>query len=294
MTVPIALQLYTVREALAEDFAGVIERIADIGYVGVEPIFNLPGTTTEEAAKLFEELGLEVPSTHVPLPLGEDRNRVLDVMAAFHCRRLISMKGPDSFETLDLIRQTCDLFNEAYAVAAENGMAFGIHNHWWECQQVAGRYVYQVMLEHLEPAIFFELDTYWVQTAGLDPVQVVKELGPRVPLLHIKDGPAVKDEPQVAVGDGALDVPRIVQVAEGTAEWLIVELDRCATDIMAAVERSYQYLYDVMASAFCEAIPTFVQQGDCFPSTGSGQASQKNAPRNGTNVGGGLAHGSKG
>jgi sugar phosphate isomerase/epimerase len=242
VTIPIALQLYTVREALAEDFAGVMEKIADIGYVGVEPVFSLPGTTIAEAANLFEELGLEVPSAHVPLPLGEDRNRVLDVMAAFHCRRLISMKGPDSFETLDLIRQTCDLFNEAHSIAAENGMTFGIHNHWWECRQVAGRYVYRVMLEHLAPAIFFEIDTYWAQTAGLDPVQVVKELGPRVPLLHIKDGPAVKDEPQVAVGDGVLDVPRIVRAAEGAVEWLIVELDRCATDMMEAVEKSYQYL----------------------------------------------------
>lgn len=242
MTAPIALQLYSVREALANDFAGVMETIADIGYVGVEPIFDLPGTTTAEAARRFKELDLEVPSAHAPLPIGEDKNRVLDVMAAFGCKRIISTKGPDRFETIALIQQTCDLFNEAHAVAAENGLAFGIHNHWWEFLQVEGRYVYRVMLDHLEPAIFFEIDTYWVETAGVDPAEVVRELGPRAPLLHIKDGPAVKDEPQVAVGDGVLDVPGIVQAAEGSAEWLIVELDRCATDMMEAVERSYQYL----------------------------------------------------
>ena len=76
----------------------------------------------------------------------------------------------------------------------------------------------------------------------MDPAKVVKELGPRAPLLHIKDGPAVKDEPQVAVGDGVLDFPRIVQAAEGAVEWLIVELDHCGTDMMEAVEKSYQYL----------------------------------------------------
>lgn len=183
MTVPIALQLYTVREALARDFAGVMKKVVGIGYVGVEPIFNLPGTTITEAAKLFRELGLEVPSAHTPLPVGKDRNRVLDFMAAFGCQRIVSGKGPDSFETMDLIKQTCDLFNEAHAVAAENGLEFGIHNHWWEFLQVEGRYVYQVMLEHLDPGVFFEIDTYWVQTAGVDPAKVVKELGPRVPLL---------------------------------------------------------------------------------------------------------------
>ncbi|HID86292.1 MAG TPA: sugar phosphate isomerase/epimerase [Anaerolineae bacterium] len=250
MTAPIALQLYTVREALARDFAGIMKQIADIGYVGVEPVFHpsassghgLPGTTIGEAARLFKELNLVVPSAHVPLPLGEDQNRVLDFMAALGCKRLISMKGPESFETMDLVKQTCDLFNEAHAVAAENGLELGIHNHWWEFLQIEGRYAYRVMLEHLDPAIFFQIDTYWVQTAGLDPAQVVRELGPRAPLLHIKDGPAVKGEPQVAVGDGVLDVPRIIQAAEGTAEWLIVELDHCATDMMEAVEKSYQYL----------------------------------------------------
>ena len=244
MTVPIALQLYTARDALAKDFAGVMKKVADIGYVGVEPIFDLPGTTITEAAKLFRELGLEVPSAHTPLPVGEDANRVLDYMAAMGCQRIISGKGPDSFEMMDLIQQTCDLFNEAHAVAAENCLEFGIHNHWWEFLQVDGRYVYRVMLEHLEPGVFFEVDTYWVKTAGVDPANVVTELGPRAPLLHIKDGPAIKDEPHVAVGDGVLDYPAIVQAAAGAAEWLIVELDHCATDMMAAVERSYQYLVE--------------------------------------------------
>lgn len=244
MTVPVALQLYSVREALAKDFVGVIKKVANIGYVGVEPIFSLPGTTTAEAARLFKELGLEVPSAHAPLPVGEDANRVLDFMAAFGCQRIVSGKGPDSFETMGLIQRTCDLFNEAHVVAAETGMEFGIHNHWWEFLQIEGRYVYQVMLEHLDPAIFFEIDTYWVKTAGVDPAKVVKELGPRAPLLHIKDGPAVRDEAQVAVGDGVLDFPSIVQAAEGTAEWLIVELDHCATDMMEAVEKSYQYLVE--------------------------------------------------
>jgi len=242
MTVPIALQLYSVREALAEDFVRVITRVSDIGYVGVEPIFNLPGTTTTEAARLFKELGFEVPSSHVPLPVGKDKNRVLDFMAVMGCQRIVSGKGPESFETMSLIEQSCALFNEAHSVATENGLKFGIHNHWWEFLQVEGRYVYQVMLEHLDPAIFFEVDTYWIKAAGVDPVQVVREFGPRAPLLHIKDGPAIRDAPQLAIGDGVMDVPGIIQAAEGAAEWLIVELDHCATDMMEAVERSYQYL----------------------------------------------------
>jgi sugar phosphate isomerase/epimerase len=242
MSAPIAIQLYTVRDALAEDFAGVVRRIADMGYAGVEPAVDDLGATPKEAGQLFKDLGLAVPSAHTPLPLGEHKDEVLDTMAALGCKCIVSGKGPDDFVTIDQIRRTCDVFNEASAVAAEAGLTFGVHNHWWEFQQVDGRYVYQVMLEHLHPDVFIELDTYWVKTAGPDPAEVVRTMGARVPLLHIKDGPAVRDMPHVAVGDGVMDFPSIVEAGAGTTEWMIVELDSCATDMMEAVERSYRYL----------------------------------------------------
>jgi sugar phosphate isomerase/epimerase len=164
-------------------------------------------------------------------------------MAAYGSPRVVSGRGPEHFGTLELIRQTCRLFNEAHGVAAAHGLRFGIHNHWWEFERVQGRFVYQVMLEHLHPEIFFEVDTYWVQSAGVDPVAVVKELGERAELLHIKDGPALKGVPQVAVGQGVVDVRGIVQASGDAAEWLIVELDDCATDMLEAVELSYHYLF---------------------------------------------------
>jgi len=241
---PIALQLYTLREALVEDFTGVMRRIAEIGYVGVEPALGTLEPTPAEAGKLFRDLGLEVSSAHTPLPLGVEAEEVLDAMAALDCQHIVSGKGPESFQTPDQVRRTCDLFNEAHAVAKENGMRFSIHNHWWEFQAVEGRYVYRIMLEHLDPEISFEVDTYWVKAAGFNPARVVKDLGQRVALLHVKDGPAVRGAPMVAVGEGALDFPTIIRAAEGQAEWLIVELDECATDMMEAVEKSYRYLVE--------------------------------------------------
>ena len=68
------------------------------------------------------------------------------------------------------------------------------------------------------------------------------ELGKRAPLLHIKDGPCVKGQPMTAVGDGKVDVPAVAKAGAATAEWMIVELDSCATDMMAAVKKSYDYL----------------------------------------------------
>ncbi|MGC8781906.1 MAG: sugar phosphate isomerase/epimerase family protein, partial [Anaerolineae bacterium] len=76
---------------------------------------------------------------------------------------------------------------------------------------------------------------------GVDPVQAIREAGPRATLLHIKDGPANTTDPMVAVGEGVMDFPAILKAAS-YAEWLIVELDRCATDMAEAVAKSVRYL----------------------------------------------------
>ena len=104
-----------------------------------------------------------------------------------------------------------------------------------------GRYAYQVMLELLDPGIQLEIDTYWVQTGGVDAVKAIQESGKRATLLHIKDGPATTTEPMQALGTGAIDIPALLKAATH-AEWLIVELDRCATDMAEAVAKSVKYL----------------------------------------------------
>jgi sugar phosphate isomerase/epimerase len=242
MAAPIALQLYSVREASTKDYLGVVRKVAEIGYAGVEPTASFPGTTAEAAGKLFKELGLVVPSAHLPMPVGADKNKVIDMAKALGCPVVVTGKGPDDFKTLETMKRTCDLFNEAYANVSAAGLSFGLHNHWWEYTPVEGMYGYEVMLKRLDPAITYELDTYWIKTAGVDPAAIVKRMGKRSPLLHIKDGPCVKAAAQTAVGDGTVDVPAIVKAGGKHTKWLIVELDSCATDMMTAVTRSLQYL----------------------------------------------------
>jgi len=245
MTAPIALQLYTVRDLLRDDFESVIRRIADIGYVGVETFGFPEGVSVLQAADLFADCGLTVAAAHLPLPLERNAELSIRMAAQLGVQRMVSGHvPPEEYGDLASIKRVCARFNQAQAVAAVNGLSFGVHNHWWEFQAAGDVYPYQVWLDELDPAIFFELDTYWIQSAGADPVQIVKRFGERAQLLHIKDGPAGEDTTadMVAVGDGQVDYPPIIAAAEGNAQWLIVELDRCATDMMTAVERSYRYL----------------------------------------------------
>jgi sugar phosphate isomerase/epimerase len=242
MTAPIALQLYTLRDALAQDFEGTIRRVAAMGYAGVEP-FGLP-ENVRAAAALYQDLGLAVTSAHAPMPLGENQAKVLEVAEAYQLKRLI-LSGTDRWTSVEGVKRSCDRYNDAYCIAAASGLDYGIHNHWWEFLALdtgTGQTGFDILRAELAPEIFFEVDIYWAQVGGVDPAALVKDLGDRAPLLHIKDGPATREDPMLAVGEGKVDIAGVIRAS--AADWLIVELDRCATDMVEAVEKSCRYLVE--------------------------------------------------
>jgi sugar phosphate isomerase/epimerase len=241
MSLPAALQLYTLRQELARDYAGVIRRVAEMGYVGVETA-GFPGSSLSEAVRLFRDLGLSVCSAHVPLLTAETEREVAETAHQLATRYVVSGLGPDDFKDRETILRTAERFNRAAGLAGRHGLTFAIHNHWWEFGLVGGEPAYRILLAHLDPAVRFQVDVYWARTAGADPAAVIRELGARAPLLHIKDGPCVKDEPMTAVGDGVVDFAAIAGAARSHVEWMIVELDHCATDMVTAVDRSLQFL----------------------------------------------------
>lgn len=242
MPAPIALQLYSVRQEMARNFKATVTRIADMGYVGVEPAGFPAGLSPADAGELFADLGLEVCSIHAQLPVGKQKNEVIETAAELEVTRVISSTPRDSFKNLDSVKALSEKWNQAHETATEHGLELGLHNHWWEFTPVDGRPGYQWLLELLDPGIFLQVDTYWVNTGGGDSVQVIESLGERAPLIHIKDGPCDPEANMTAVGAGKMDFGPIVAATQGTAEWLIVEIDRCDGDMLDAVQASYQYL----------------------------------------------------
>jgi sugar phosphate isomerase/epimerase len=241
MTAPLGLQLYSVRDALGQDFDRTIDEIADIGYVGVEVIYDMPGATREHAARRLREAGLEVLGAHTPPLIGDDRAAVLEFAALFGVPRLIGGFGAEEY-TPDRLDRTIDLLNEASLAAEGAGISYGVHNHWWEFEPVDGVTPHTIMREQLRPEVFFELDTYWITVAGANPARVIEDLGNRAPLLHIKDGPIDIPSPHVAVGAGQMDIEAIVAASRPHASWLITEIDWCATDMLTAVRDSHTYM----------------------------------------------------
>lgn len=241
MAAPLALQLYSLRDDLARNYKATIARVAEMGYVGVEPA-GFSGITAVEAGNLFADLGLEVCSVHTQLPLGKQKNEVIELAGQLEVTRVIASTPREGFADMDSLKALCERWNQACETASEHGLTLGLHNHWWEFTPVDGRPGFEWLTELLDPGIFFQVDTYWVNTGGSDAARVVETLGDRAPLLHIKDGPCDPALPMTAVGEGKMDFGPIVKAAGDTAEWLIVEIDRVQGDMAAAVARSYQYL----------------------------------------------------
>jgi len=239
---PIALQLYSLRERARDDFVGVLTDVAKMGYVGVEPA-GLHGMKPEEARKVLDDLELVCCSTHGPLPSKDSIAQRVDEAGALGTDLIVSGLGPKDFETSDARQASVERLRQAAALAAESGMRFGYHNHWWEFDTADGEMPYEMILREV-PDMFSQLDVYWAANFGaVDVPALLARHAARVPLLHVKDGPLVRDEPHTAVGAGKMDVPAVVKAAdEDVLRWLIVELDECGTDMTEAVRRSCAYL----------------------------------------------------
>ena len=247
------VQLYTVRDAMKLDMAGTLRRVAAIGFAGVETAFWPDGVTLAEASRAVRAAGLAVSSCHVELPIGENRQRMLAAAKAFNASRMIWHGWPEDsrYSSLAGTKALAAIYNQSNRFAKDNGLRFGLHNHWWEYRnRVGGKYVFEVLLEETDPDICFELDTYWVKVAGHNPADIVRRFGARAPLLHIKDGPALYNDrlaidnpdPMTAVGKGTQDFPAIARASAGRTEWMVVEMDRTAGDVFVALQESYDYL----------------------------------------------------
>ena len=244
----IGLQLYTVRREIEKDFDVTMRKVADTGYLGIETYALPENVTLEHASKVFRDLGLTIFSMHVDLPVGDKRDIALKQADAYKCDRLVFAGFPEGekYKDLDTIKKTTEEYNTAADSLKTRGLRFGLHNHWWEFEKHPfGEEPFYYLLKHISAEVFFEIDTYWAKTAGKDPAAVIRDFGKRAPLLHIKDGPAIKGEEsykQVPAGQGVMNFGAIAKAGRNSVEWMIVEFDEYAKSIFDGIQQSYKYL----------------------------------------------------
>lgn len=186
---PIALQLYSVRDDMAADFEGTLRKVRELGYDGVE-FAGLHGRQPAEVRRLLAENGLAAVSAHVPIDeLAADIPGVVGAYKEIGCA-YIALPWMDEERRPGHAKYPL-LLEQARAIAEEcrrQGMLLLYHNHDFEFEKVDGEYGLDRLYRDLPADLLAtEFDTCWINVAGEDPVAYLHTYAGRAPVVHLKD-----------------------------------------------------------------------------------------------------------
>ncbi len=269
MSLPIAVQLYSVRDEMETDFYGTIKKMKELGYDGIE-FAGLFGQSPSEIKTFCEKEGITPISAHVPYyDMLENPEKVLSDYAEIGCK----------YVAVPYLTEECRPGTEGFPATiegikkiAESAKKLGIqllyHNHDFEFVKIDGKYALDVLYSSVsEDLLKTEVDTCWVKVAGVDPAEYILSYTSRSPVVHLKDYTAsgkrvgnlykligIDDDGEQAgedtfsfmpLGRGLQDVPALLEASKKAgAEWVIVEQDEPAKgeSRIDSVKQSIEYL----------------------------------------------------
>ncbi len=266
MKFPVAIQLYSVRDAVAEDMYGTLKALKEIGYDGVE-FAGLFDHSPEEIKEMCAELGLVPISAHVPYAdMVKDPEEVLRDYAKIGCRYvavpyLVEEDRPGTPGFAAVIENV----KKIGAAAQTLGMQLLYHNHDFEFLKIDGKYALDILYDSVSPEhLATELDTCWVNVGGENPADYIIKYTGRAPVVHLKDFEGEKSANMYAligidsegdskpstfefrpVGSGKQTFPAILEAAEKAgSSWVVVEQDEPSMGLspMECAAKSRAYL----------------------------------------------------
>jgi sugar phosphate isomerase/epimerase len=256
----LGLQLYTLRNQLEQDIPGTLKAVADAGYYQVELMRVVGGEPVFQAA---QDVGLKVTSAMIewqtlvnPGKQGVPTfQETLDVALQQKLKFLvIPYVGKGNRETVDQLKTLAQRANRAGEACRKQGIQLCYHHHSFEFEKLQGGQTgWDVFVAEFDPRLVkFEIDVFWATIGGMDPVKTIRTLKGRVAQLHLKDllkdTPTIYDEGKVPaeafqeVGDGIVDWPAVLEVAQATGvAQCHVEQDQ-SPDPIASIAQSIKYL----------------------------------------------------
>ena len=246
-TSTIGLNLYSLRQftQTPAEAAQTLRKVKKIGYDFVQ-ISGFGPIDPKELRKMLDSEGLGVCATHVSYPDLRDRmDEVIEKHKIWGCKNVGLGALPLELRNRDGFSRFAKEGTEFAAKLAKVGLTFSYHNHSFEFERFDGRTGMEMIFEESDPKLLFaEIDTYWVQNGGGDPVAWIKRLKGREPLVHLKDMSVVDGKVVFGeVGEGNLNWPGILAACKDAGvEWHIVEQDSSLHDSFDSVATSLRNL----------------------------------------------------
>jgi sugar phosphate isomerase/epimerase len=249
--IPLGVQLYTVREMAEKDLPGTLAKIRKVGYEEIEAFSIVYTYPANQLRQIVHDAGLRMPSGHFSYA---DLPGKLDYAQGMGVQWAVCTMIPHAMWTMDGFYAAAKQFNLIGKRAQELGMRFAFHNHDYEFADYGnGKTGYEVLVAETDPElVFFELDCYWAAQAGQNPLQMLRAMGKRIRMLHLKGrkagfptsfdmGPSSAHF--VPVGSGGIDWKPIIHEAERLdMAHYFVEQDVTYGHPIESIRASYRYL----------------------------------------------------
>src|SRR5699024_4294696 len=205
---PVAVQLFTLRDALAADFVATLESVAEIGYDGVE-LAGYGNLTVAELKEALDLLGLKVAGNHVALEeLEKNLDQVIADQKVLENKYVVCPYILPENRHPDFYQDLAQFLSETGQQLKEHNLQLCYHNHDFELEKMPND---QTVLDYFYDRVAkedlkAELDLYWLQKAGDDPVVWIKRYLDRTPLVHLKDMTTDGEQFFAELGTGGLDL----------------------------------------------------------------------------------------
>ena len=202
----LSIQLYSLRSD--KDFEGSFEKLAKIGYTGVE-FAGYHNLDAQEMKKLLDNNGLKAVGTHIGVDkMLNEPEKEIEYNLAVGNKNLIVPYCP--IKSKDDTLKLAEDFNKFGEICKKYGAVFGYHNHAHEFALDNGEYLFDILMDNTSPDLVkAEIDVFWVAYAGLDVLETLKKYKSRLPLIHLKELENMETRANVSLGKGIIDFKAI-------------------------------------------------------------------------------------
>jgi sugar phosphate isomerase/epimerase len=229
-SVPVGLELYSVREGLKKEPEATVRAVAGMGYQCVEfysPYFEWTEAQTKQMRKLLDDLGVHCYSTHNDSSYlkAENINRTRDLNLILGCKYAVIASADPKASPKGWLG-IADALNFAAEKLEPSGLKTGYHNHQPEFASTNGQRPIEILAKNTKPSVMLQLDVGTCLESGSDPVAWIRSNPGRIHSIHCKDWSSDPDKGyKVLFGEGAADWKGIFSAAEsvGGIEYYLVE-----------------------------------------------------------------------
>ena len=240
--IPVAVQLYSVREEAKNDLAGVLKAIAKMGYEGVE-FAGFYGHDAKYGKSMLDTNGLKAAGAHVGINtlMGDELQRSIEFHATIGNSFLIVPGLDESYtSTRAGWLRAAGILNDVSKKLAPHGMKTGYHNHWVEFKDLEGELPWDTFFGNTDPEVIMQFDTGNALVAHAPAAPFIERYPGRALSVHLKEHSETNKN--ALIGDGDVPWSTVLPLCEriGGTQWYVVEQETYAYPPMECIERCLQ------------------------------------------------------